>query len=170
MKLHILTAVTRPENLALLADSLVDALHCGFQVCWHIIEDVERTAVGGQALKNRMLDASSDGWVWVLDDDNLAHPQFFGALAELLAIHPEAGAFVVSQQLAGGSVRHAEAAAMQVNGVDIAQVVFKRNLIGDARLDLSYGGDGLLIEQLYRDNPAYFVFVSEVLCYYNRLR
>ncbi len=170
MKLHILTAITRPENLPALAASLTGALAHGVAVCWHWLADSEHAAIGGQALKNQMLDAIADGWVWVLDDDNTAHPDFFDVLSQAAREHPDARAFVLSQELPGGTVRHADAAAMRVDHVDIAQVVLRRDLIGDARLDLSYGGDGMLIEQLHRHYPTDFVYIDRPVCYYNRLR
>ncbi|HEY6206289.1 MAG TPA: hypothetical protein VIW21_09005, partial [Chthoniobacterales bacterium] len=87
MVLHILTAVTRPENLPKLAESLIPAATAGVELAWHLGYDLERRHVAGQAVKNRLLDRIGPGrdWVWILDDDNTAHPEFFRRLTETVA-------------------------------------------------------------------------------------
>src|SRR5512132_2800574 len=94
MRLHVLTAVTRPGNLGLLAESIAAASIPEVGIVWHWCFDPERTAVGGQRLKNEMLDQISDGWVCFLDDDNVMHPDFVRRVHE----HKDADAVVVCQQ------------------------------------------------------------------------
>lgn len=166
--LHIITAVSRPDNLAALAESIAGASDY-FHVCWHLESDAA-PHVGGQRLKNQALDRIGDGWVWMLDDDNAAHPCFFARLRALLDTHDTAWAFAFSQRLPDGAIRRAGPDTMRLDAVDIAQVVFRRDAIGARRLDESYGGDGLLIEALHTAAPAGWIFCEEPLCYYNRLR
>src|ERR1043166_599735 len=77
MVLHILTAVTRPENLPKLAESLIPAAAAGVELAWHVGYDLEHRHVAGQAVKNRLLDriSPSQDWVWILDDDNTARSE-----------------------------------------------------------------------------------------------
>ena len=87
MTLHILTAVTRPHNLPQMAESLIPAASVGVELVWHLGYDLERKHIAGQAVKNRLLDTISapQEWVWILDDDNTAHPNFFRRLAETVS-------------------------------------------------------------------------------------
>jgi hypothetical protein len=165
MKLHILTAITRPENLPQLAQSLAPA---NLDLVWHWRFDLARAHVGGQALKNAMLDSITDGWVWILDDDTLAMPALFERLVVLEAEHPDADAFAVSQLLRGGAVRHATPDALRLDHIDVGQLIIRRDAIGDTRLDLSYGGDGLWVEALVAKGVR-VVCVDEALSAYNRL-
>jgi hypothetical protein len=91
MILHILTAMTRPQNLPKMAESLIPAAAAGVELTWHFGYDVDRKHIAGQAVKNRLLDTitAPDDWVWILDDDNTAHPDFFRRLAETVAAKPE---------------------------------------------------------------------------------
>jgi hypothetical protein len=170
MKLHLLTAVTRPANLPALAASIDAAQVAGVALVWHIGYDLERTAVGGQAIKNALIDSIADGWVSILDDDNLLHPDLPRRLAETLAAQADALLIVVSQQLPDGGVRRAGLGCLHVDQVDAAQLIVRRDALGERRLVETYAGDGLLAEALAAALPAgQIVYLDEVLSYYNRL-
>src|SRR3990167_1261604 len=96
MRIHALTACSRPENLTKVGLSLAHAAR-GHDVHWHVRFDLEREHVGGQAVKNRLLDEISDGWVWILDDDTIVHPDLFSRAAECAAL-TGIEAIVVSQR------------------------------------------------------------------------
>lgn len=169
MKLWVLTACSRPENLALVWDSLHVARRraelTGASLRWLVRYDREQKHVGGQAVKNWMLDEATDGWVWVLDDDTLAHPEF------LVRVRDAATSFdavVVSQLRADGRVLEASPENVRVGGIDIGQVALRRELIGDERIPESYEGDGLFLERVLRE--ANVLFINEQLSYHNRLR
>jgi hypothetical protein len=173
MRLHVLTAVTRPENLPALAQSLEGAAELDIEVCWHTRADPERQAVGGQALKNAMLEDDDDpeGWVWILDDDNVCHPMFFPSLRATLAAHPLARLIAIAQQHQGRYVRQVNRGMLRQTHVDAGQVVIRKDAIGDRRIPLHYCGDGEWIEDIANgladDQIAY---VRTPATYYNWLR
>lgn len=158
LRLHILTAVTRPENLGRIAASIPPEAY------WHLAFDPDHSAVGGQAVKNRLLDVIADGWVYVLDDDTLFHPDLAAAIEEV----GDAPALVVSQAWDGG-VRRATPGEVKLGSIDIGQVVFRRDTIGAARIPETYEGDGHFLEALLLNRRG-VVFVDRVLSLYNALR
>lgn len=171
MKLHVLTAVTRPDNLPKLAAALDVAAEAGVEVCWHTRADPDRQAVGGQALKNAMLDDDGDGWVLILDDDNTAHPDLFGALANTVEANPAARLIVIAQQHRNGWVRCVNRGMLKQTHVDAGQVVIRKDAIGDRRIPLHYCGDGEWIEAIANTlSDDQIVFIHEPLTYYNYLR
>lgn len=162
MKLHVLTAVTRPRNLNRILGSLRAWGDADF--IWHIRFDEEQQHVGGQAVKNAMLDSISDGWVWFLDDDTIAHPAFYARVREASGF---ASAVVVDQLRADGRILTASPQNVQVNEIDIGQAVIRRDRIGSHRIPEEYAGDGYFLEVVL-DRPN-TVFLNETLSFHNRL-
>lgn len=170
MKLHLLTACTRPENVARLGESVDAARRPGVDLIWHLRQDSERKHVGGQAIKNSLIERVADGWLTFLDDDNLLHPGLPERLLMVTAEQPAAGLIVVGQSLPGGGYRHAREGCLCLNRVDAAQLVIRRDALGALRLPETYAGDGLLAEMLAATLPAEaVVYLDEALSYYNRL-
>ena len=167
VKVHVLTAVTRPWNLPLIAGSLANAAAAaGCDICWHWQFDSERRHVGGQAVKNRMLDEITDGWVWLLDDDTLVHPNLLRR-ARTVSGDQAVDAIVFSQARADGRQLTAAPANVRVGDIDAGQAILRRDLIGATRLHESYEGDGIfLADVLGRANAVY---VDEFLSLHNAL-
>lgn len=170
MKLHLLTACTRPENIARLGESIDAARRPGADIIWHLKQDSERAHVGGQAIKNALIERVADGWLTFLDDDNLLHPALVERLLMVTAEYHDAGLIVVSQRLPGGGYRHAREGCLALNQIDAAQLIIRRDALGSLRLPETYAGDGLLAEALAAALPAErIVYLDEPLCTYNRL-
>jgi hypothetical protein len=169
MKLHVLTAITRLHNVPRIAESLTAA--AGYvDLVWHWRFDIERQKVGGQELKNDMIDGITDGWIWILDDDNLMHPLFCKTLIQTLTAHPDALMIVVGQVPLGGYIRQAAHQNLRVDHVDAAQMIIRRDALGAHRLPLTYAGDGLLAETLAKALPTdQIICIPDVVSYYNRL-
>jgi hypothetical protein len=140
-RLHVITACSRPENLTRVGESIAAAACDPWEVCWHVRFDLARDHVGGQALKNRMLDQITDGWVTVIDDDTLMHPD----LLAVASAYRAKDMLVVSQRRADGRFLAAKPENMRVGQVDIGQVVVRREFIGGARIPENYEGDGEFI-------------------------
>jgi hypothetical protein len=169
MKLHVLTAVTRPENLPVLAESLAAACYGpDFELCWHIRYDLSCAHVGGHQLKNDMLDGIQDGWVWMLDDDTVTHPDLFVTLADTVEADPAVAALVVSQLRPEGRVLHAAPENVVMGGIDIGQAVIRRDVIGDHRQQEIQGGDGHFLEAVLRQRDD-VVYLDETLSFHNAL-
>ena len=168
MKLHVVTACSRPENLPQVASSIPEL------AVWWLVgkapNALDRShyflpapmSVGGQAQKNLALEyIDGDDWVYFLDDDTVMHPDFPSVLAGY-DTQPVRGLVFSSDSRSLSDVR--------VGCIDQGQYVLKRNTIGDSRIPLVYEGDGLFIEGLYKACPEGFVRLDRVLAYYNRLR
>lgn len=144
MRLNILTAVSRPENLGFIADSLSAAAMRGpgVRVCWRWRFDLGRRNVGGQAIKNQLIEEVPDGeWLWVLDDDTLAHEDVLMTLQSF----GDYDAVVFSQQRTDGRVLTARPENVMVGSIDIGQAFIKRSLVGDHRIPEDYNGDGMFL-------------------------
>jgi hypothetical protein len=174
--LHVLTAVTRPENLPEIAESLMEANSRvrGIDLTWHRLYDLNREYVGGQTLKNRMLDTirGKYDWVVILDDDTLMHPQFFRKISWVILSAPlvpiELRAVVVSQKRVDGSILQAAPENAVVGMIDAGQAALRRDLIGDYRIPETYAGDGMWLETLLRDRPDVH-YMREVLSLHNAI-
>lgn len=189
-KLHILTAVSRPTNLDLLLDSIMPAVGA-FDVHWWLVgpeKDYQHryerlipvtvhciehpNSAGGQMQKNAAIDQITDGWMWILDDDNIACPGFFAMLSSTLAASPHAGAVVFSQRMKDGPTRLIAAPQFtKLCHIDAAQFVVRRQMVGNYRIPDHYCGDGEFIETLYKEHAPFFMYVPDPpLVYYNALR
>lgn len=169
--IHVLTACTRPENLPAIAAALARTMP---EAHWHVGFDPLHQHVGGQAVKNRLLegipcrDGTADNWILFLDDDTLPHPALYRRLVETLRARPDAAAVVVSQLRRTGEILHAHPDGLHPGGIDAGQALLRRDLIGDARLPEIYDGDGRFLEALLlgRDDVVY---LDEVLSEHNAL-
>lgn len=161
--LHVLTACTRPENLERVADSIFSSKPMFLDVHWHVRRDTE-PAVGGQRVKNEMLDNISEGWIVFLDDDTAMHPQLLQRLDD--EINPNIDLVFYAQQ------RNADVhMPLAKRGlIDIGQVCVHRRRIGPLRIPDFYDGDGWFCEALVA-NPGggEIVYLPEVLSFYNLL-
>ena len=169
MKLHVLTAVTRPWNLNVVAKSLETAAErVDIDLSWHLRFDLGRESLGGQALKNELLDEVADGWVWFLDDDTIVHEDLFVNVWSAIAPYSDVPAVVVSQRRNDGRVLLAKPRNVCVNGIDIGQALLRRDLIGNERIPESYAGDGEFLQALLHDRQD-VIYMSEVLSLHNVL-
>jgi hypothetical protein len=171
MKLHALTACTRPDNLPTIARSLEPDLSCGIDLTWHVRFDPDRLAVGGQALKNAMLDDIADGWIWICDDDNQAHPAFFETLMAMLADNGDVRLIVCAQQHQSGWIRRVNRGMLKASHVDAGQIVARRDAIGEHRIPEHYCGDGEFIQALADSLTTHqIMYVHHPVVFYNWLR
>lgn len=176
MKLHVLTAVTRPENLSEIGASINvanDKAPAAF-VTWHTLTDPKRHHVGGQHLKNKMIEEVRypHEWICILDDDTLMHPKFIQRISFVLATQPlveqECRAIIVSQKRTTGVVLQASRENAVLGKIDAGQAVLRRDFIGAYRIPETYAGDGMWLETLLRDRPDVH-YMREVLSLHNAL-
>lgn len=137
------------------------------EVVWHWRFDPHRMHIGGQALKNEMLDEIDDGWCWALDDDTIAHENVLRVVSQVAAAKVKARAIIVSQLRTSGHVLQARPEQMCVGGVDIGQAFLRRDLIGDQRIPLDYEGDGMFLQAVLAGQPA--IYLADVLSLHNSL-
>lgn len=121
---------------------------------------------------NHYLDIEPDigQWVYILDDDNLVHPNLKRVIASLdddcqLAVFGR-------QHINSSFVRIANPKNLIVGEIDAGQFIVKRSLIGDLRMWIGnvYRNDGyFLMELVFRANNqgVKIQVFKEVAAYYN---
>lgn len=187
MRIHIVTACSRPNNLGDLQRSILEARNPhGYDLLWWIVLDVDNCgafwrdvldpdlgpprhllkascplSVMGMGQMNWALDWIDEGLCHFLDDDNLFHP-------DLLDWRYEPGrAYLLNQQVDPSTVREP---TPRVYEIDLAQILVDRSVIGTARFAQQYVADGRFIQELHDGAPERFAVVPGVRCFYNRLR
>lgn len=197
--LNIVTAVSRPKNLPSILRSMDGALDCGLKVRWLIVYDdppgrpkeidevvAMKSAVSvvpvqwtggpfklGIKQKNFGIDHCERGFYHLLDDDNKCHPMFFNRIAEEIEKNPGKQAFAFHQHRWDqyGDMR-ASRERMYPTAIDNTMFVVHTDFIGKARYNPGQAGfeDGWFFHDLYRSNPATWVFIDEFLAYFNFLK
>lgn len=175
--LHIITPLSRPENLAHVHSSIHHIRRC--RVRWHVVADPAITLperppcpcvatwqcgavardVGGYAHRNAAIQsvwktAGGGDWVYFLDDDNLLHQGFEDAFLDALALHPNADWFVFAQQLANGARRLAATDTPQPGHIDLGQCVLRLCCFGN-------NGDNPFIEGQYGEDGRFYTRLAE---------
>lgn len=172
--LHILTSCSRPFGVEKIAETLP------FEACrdhwflirWHIAfqSHLQQDDYGGVKHNETIAMLPDDAWIWILDDDNLVHPDFFKALWKAWIAFPEKDAIVFSSirkdKLAPGLKACPE--NMVLGRVDMAQVIFKKSLMRGMRFHENHKMcDGVLFEAMHKDAPGSFAFVDLQVINYN---
>jgi hypothetical protein len=160
--LHVLTACSRPGNMEKVAWSLNNWPQDA-DFTWHVRFDFDRKHVGGQRLKNEMLDEISDGFVLFLDDDTEAHSEIWDAFLE----HQDREAIVVSQHHEILGYLEAAPENVEVGAIDIGQVILRREAIGNHRIPETYAGDGEFLCAILPHVDA--VYLDTILSIHNSI-
>jgi hypothetical protein len=182
IELSIITPCSRPQNLEILKKS-IDFNKIKY---WYIVYDTSkgRSFVKrynhdkiielqvnhkccGAPQRNLGIDAIKSGFVYMLDDDNIIHENFW----KLIETFENDKVYTFDQErclkdnktsiLPGGNYKKCR--------IDTAQFVVPRDLIGDQRWNISGCADGIFIEELHRRHPDKFVYIKEIGCWWNKL-
>lgn len=127
----------------------------------------------GHQLINKCIDKIDYGYVYVLDDDNFLYPSFYDKIYQYITDNPDKLGFIFNQKVDGKDftgldIRLASPENTKVRGIDMAQFLLNRTLISNTRIpNTMYIGDGIYIEEIFNRSPDDFLFIDEVLCYYN---
>lgn len=134
----------------------------------------------GNLINDILEEINEDEWIYILDDDNILHERFYDVIYENMTSYKTLGksikAYIFSQNVGGKDfsgldIRKSNPDSVKVGGIDAAQFLVNRNLVGGNRFDLDdYKSDGMFIEKLYNDYKSNFFFIDEVLCHYNYLQ
>ena len=115
------------------------------------------------------------GFVVMVDDDNIVHPQFFNEVVNAIKVSDDTHKIFVVNQFVGGKdftgldVREAKPENMKYQGIDIAQLIFHHSVFNEYDFTGHYAGDSILIDKIYIENPQWFSYIPKELCYYNYL-
>lgn len=195
-KINIITRCSRPENLTKISHSVFNTDK--FEVIWYLVFDTnvikeidielllhlqslntkikfEKSIKGdhGHQMINHCFDEIQDGWIYVLDDDNILHTDFYDKMSSTIQNNPDKRGIIFNQKIGGidftgQDIRYCSPENVKVSKIDMAQFFLRKDFIGDRRIVLGqYVGDGIFIEKLHSENPEEFYFIDEILCYYN---
>jgi hypothetical protein len=190
-RLNVVTAGSRLNLLNSVNESL--SLLEDFEVLWYLVLDsryiqenqinpnynylthlgsVDNGDFGGAYQKNHALDQINDGWVYFLDDDNTIHPAFGPILSNAIKDNPAANCFVFDQELPNLSIRRVpDPYTVRIAGIDLAQYVFKRSIIGDSKFPLGTRACDYYFYNSIRDKDDCVIIRIPVVCtYYNFLK
>lgn len=197
MKINILTRCTRPYNLDKIKESIYKNIPSECEISWNILFDTAILKDIDAELLSRLSDDSTkfyfkkgekwgnwnrlndliqslDGWIYNLDDDNLLHENFYVKIKEAISNNPECLAIIFSQKVggidfSGVDVREADPKNMAVQKIDLAQWLIHSKLHLNNLYDSGYRADGEFIQSLYKNHQESFIFIKDILCYYNAL-
>jgi glycosyltransferase involved in cell wall biosynthesis len=194
--LNIITRCTRTTKIKEVFES-IDKKNKNFKINWYVLfdltsmSDISTDVISflkdkseirfydsdpddfGHDMINKTIDEIQDGLVYVLDDDNIIHPNFLGIVQDWIENHNQYDGLIFSQKIAGVDftgldIREAKSENVVVSKIDMAQFCLKRSLIGEHRIPKNfYVGDGMFIENLYNTNVDKFLIIEEIGCYYN---
>lgn len=110
-------------------------------------------------------------FIYILDDDNILHENFYKRLFEEINLNPDKELFLFNQYVGGKDFskveyREANPKNMKLGYVDMAQFCGK-NFPENFLQYNNYCADGIFIEDYYRTNPEKFYFIEETLSNYN---
>ena len=193
MKLNIVTACSRPQNLLRIQRSIQEVFSRSTHTYeWIIVLDSNKIATGyeiplkgeehtdfkilkfvnntnlGEPLKNFGLFFIPEGeYVYILDDDTLLHPSIIDVLDTLAVTYKDGAVF---QQLMRSEENHEQFVIRRinitVNFIDQGQYIWKMKN-GD-KIPEQYNGDGHFIVSRY--NPATWETLYYPASFYNYLR
>ena len=192
MQFHVVTRCSRVSNLLTLLDTVYSS---GVNVSWHIVFDTKNVKdievsllarlyeVGahlyfregdgwGLSNLNDILKALPKGYVSHLDDDNLIHPEYYKVLTKAIKKNPKKKVFCYGQlvDVISGCNRDASSENTVVGGIDLAQYTVHTDVYKTMSYGSGYTADGEFIEAYHKSNPQEFVFIDEVISYYNYLQ
>lgn len=179
--IHIITPCTRVENLPIMQQSI--PLEC----TWTIVLDssVPKMPEGGglratiyrspytghwgNPNRNFALDQMKFDdldWIYILDDDNIIHPEWYKNVKDLN--HPVLTAVAWGQVWQNGSVRLHPPFIPRVGAIDTSCYMVRGHVMKRERYAMNYEADGMMAERAYTYGSYYCL--NEYLGYYNYLR
>jgi len=180
--LSIITACSRPQNLKQIYESIDFSL----VYKWYIVYDTSRGRIydeqkflkendkiieincnkegyAGHPQINMALDRIKEGFVYVMDDDNIFHKKFwflFPTLDPEFVYTWDQDRIQEGRILKGGQIEETK--------IDTSQFIVPRNLIGSIRWVVHKdAGDFRFISQIYKKHEEKFKYIPEVACYHN---
>jgi len=126
----------------------------------------------GHSYLNEVFSEINEGFIYVLDDDNILHENFYSEIYPVISNTDKK--IIVFDQYVGGKdfsgveIRKSCLDNVKVTKIDFAQYVFHQSLTVNKKLrPMEYCADGYFIEELADENSDMFLFLGKVLCYYN---
>jgi hypothetical protein len=182
----IITACSRPQNLKEIYDSIdfknldkwyiiYDSSKCRrhefeFTLDTHTQKIVELTCdqpgFAGHPQINYALDLIEKGFVYIMDDDNIFHPNFWNLLDTL---DPEFVYTWDQNRIQEGRIL--KGGQIEEEKIDTSQFIVPKELIGSTRWAVHRSaGDFRFIKQIFKKHEDKFKYIPEVACYHNFIK
>jgi hypothetical protein len=191
VRVNFVTVCSRPENLSVISTRISEAPK-DWDVRWYLgfdghkvsqvpelrksFPNVVTTMIpevlrGAGEARNVLFRQIDDGYVHVLDDDNILPDHFWNLMKDVLAQGYTEHVIVGHQVLKNGVIRLIGSREnMRKCAVDSASIVWHRKLQGDVMWDDTYECDGSFVEELVKRHADKFVYTGAVISYYNFLQ
>uniref|UniRef100_A0A6C0AMM1 Uncharacterized protein n=1 Tax=viral metagenome TaxID=1070528 RepID=A0A6C0AMM1_9ZZZZ len=178
--LSIITACSRPQNLK----EIYKSIDFSLVTKWYIVYDTSRDRTytpefateekikelncnkegyAGHPQINMALDLIKEGYVYIMDDDNIFHKNFWRLLPTLdseFVYTWDQDRIQEGRILKGGQIEETK--------IDTSQFIVPRNLIGSIRwAEKKSAGDFRFISQIYKKYGDKFKYIPQVACYHN---
>lgn len=129
------------------------------------MESRKPTLIGGVP-KTIGIKLVESGFVYVMDDDNIVHPDFWKLIDSMdfdLRHFYSFNSFICADNsiLLGDKCK--------AGTIDASQYIVPRSMIGNNIWEDTYDGDGKFIEKIYNTNKDKLVYINKVYSYYNFL-
>jgi len=137
----------------------------------HIEHASDPSFIAGKGQINYALDRIKDGYVYVLDDDNIIHSAFFQWFEHV--VQGQYDVYFMAQEVYSQGpmwIRYVNPGMVKETFIDQAQYVIRRSVIGDDRFIQKYTADGEFIERIVTTRDVTGLFSNYPTCYYNYLR
>lgn len=170
--LYLVVATNRSKYTKRLIDSLYAVEPHGLEVRLLLMFQSDPRHILGSCFDkcNEAIDIIPDhAWIQLASDEDIILPSLWRRTTELMKQNPDKKGFVFSSRYKD-RVFHARNENMEPCKVGGNQFIIKREIIGKTRHDYnSYGdnSDGAFIKKVYDLNPDKFLFIDEVLVYYD---
>ena len=122
---------------------------------------------GGGKGKSLIIETIKSGWVYILDDDNLIHENFFPKAYALIKSYPDKRVFFFSQH---NRLAVTQDSIVGHRHIDTAMFLSHAYMFSSYKYEYSYSADGSYARYCNKDHPDKIQKVGEVLCYYNKFR
>lgn len=199
MKISIITRCTRTSNLLKIKEGVLNT-PSGVNVNWHIVfdtgalKDIDAETLSELTSSNKVnlhfvkgqrggllypesseiIRSIKGGWIYLLDDDNILHKDFYKVIKESVKVNAGALVHIVSQKVDGKDftgldIREASPENTAFQKIDVAQMVINRSIFDEFSFSANYAADGFFIEEVFKKYPDAFVWIKKVLSHYNYL-
>lgn len=179
MIINIVTPCSRPENLFKISDSInIPRDHYRWVVVFdsHQIPNIQLPtnaeyyaykdlkSISGNAQRNYANTLINDGYVMIIDDDTILHPDLWEAVKEYN--HD----VICWKQANKDGTHRLNAGKLTINNIDSGSFMVKRSIIGEIKWRLNvYGADGFFAEDVAKVSASQ-KNIDSYLSVYNYLR
>ena len=184
--LSIITACSRPQNLK----QIYKSIEFSMVEKWYIIYDTsncrtydfqfpsdtqtqkiveltcDQPGFAGHPQINFALDLIRDGFVYIMDDDNIFHETFWKLLPTLdkeFIYTWDQNRIQEDRIMKGGQIK--------INKIDTSQFIVAKEIIRNTRWAVNKsGGDFRFIKQIHRRFENKFKYIPKIACYHNFIK